>query len=100
MADLTLTVAKSGSELRVYAGNSGDHTLIIDHIVLSIEADGWSWHTWKYQDDFYFGSGRVGTGWSGLMFTFNYSSGPAKAHATAEYFAVDQVVKSAKISVP
>jgi hypothetical protein len=100
MADLNLTVAKSPGKLRVYAGNSGDHTLIIDHIILSIVADGWSWHIWKYQDDFYFGSGRISTGWTGLMFELSYSSGPAKAHATAEYFEVDQVVKSSKVSVP
>jgi hypothetical protein len=96
---IQLSVSQSGGKLRVYASNNGAHVAIIDHIVLSIEWDGSSWHIWKYQDDFYFGSGRVDTGWAGLMFEMNYSSGPAKAHATADYFEVDQTVKSPKTNI-
>lgn len=96
---IQLSVSQSGGKLRVYAGNNGDHVAIIDHIILSIEWNGSSWHIWKYQDDFYFGSGRVGTGWSGLMFEINYSGGPAKAHATADYFEVDKTAKSPKTNI-
>ena len=96
---LQLSVTQSGGELRVYAANNGDHVAIIDHIVLAIEGDSWGWYIWKYQDDFYFGSGRVSTGWAGLMFEMSYSSGPAKAHATADYFEVDQTVKSPVTSI-
>lgn len=96
---IQLSVTQSGGKLRVYAGNNGNNVAIIDHIVLSIEGNGWSWHIFKYQDDFYFGSGRVSTGWVGLMFEMNYSSGSAKAHATADYFEVDQTVKSPKVNI-
>jgi hypothetical protein len=91
---LQLSVSQYGGKLLVYAGNNGNRVAIIDHIVLGIEGNGWSWYIWKYQDDFYFGSGRVDSGWAGLMVEMNYSSGPAKAHATADYWEVDQTVKS------
>jgi hypothetical protein len=96
---LQMSVAHSGGKLLVYAGNNGVHVAVIDQIVLSIEGDGWSWLIFKYEEDFYFGSGRVGAGWNGLMFEMNYSGGPAKAHATADYFEVDHTVKSPKINV-
>jgi hypothetical protein len=97
---ISLSVSQSGGKLRVYADNSGgDHVAIIDHIILSIDGNGSSWHTWHYQDDFYFGSGRVPTGWAGLMVEMNYSGGKAKAHATADYWEVDQSVKSPTINI-
>ena len=96
---LQLSVKQSGGKLLVYAANNGGQVAIIDNIVLAIEGDGWSWYIWKYQDDFYFGDGRVSTGWGGLMFEMNYSSGPAKVHATAEYWLVDQKVKSPVVNV-
>lgn len=92
--------SQSSGKLRVKANNStGDHVVIIDHIILSIEGDGWSWHTWHYQDDFVFGSGRVDTGWGGIMVEKNYSSGPAEVHATADFWEVDQRVKSPTVNI-
>jgi hypothetical protein len=96
---LQLSVSQSGGKLYVYATNNGNHVVIIDHIILAIEAAGWSWYIWKYQADLYYGSGRVDTGWSGLMFEMTYSSGPAKVHATADYWEVDRSVKSPKVNV-
>ena len=75
---IQLSVTQSGGKLRVYANNSsGDHVAIIDHIILRIDWEGVSYFTWYYQDDFYFGSGRVETGWAGIMVEMNYSGGPA-----------------------
>jgi hypothetical protein len=96
---IQLSVSQSSGKLRVYAGNNGNNVAIIDHIVLAIEAETWGWYIWKYQDDFYFGDGRVSTGWVGLMFTMNYSSGSAEAHATADYWEVDKRVKSPTVAV-
>lgn len=97
---ISLSVSQSGGNLRVYANNSsGDHVAIIDHIIVSIEFDGSSWHTWHYQDDFYFGSGRVSTGWAGVMVVMPYGGGPAEVHATADYWEVDQRVKSPTVNV-
>jgi hypothetical protein len=97
---IQLSVTQFGGKLLVYANNtSGDHVAIIDHIILSVDSNGSSWHTWHYQDDFYFGSGRVDTGWAGLMVEMNYSGGPAKAHATADYWEVDQTVKSPTVNI-
>jgi hypothetical protein len=81
---LHLSTTQFGDKLLVYAGNDvGDPVAIIDHIVLGIEASTWSIYIWKYQDDFYFGDGRVDTGWTGLMFEYPWHGGSAKAHATA-----------------
>lgn len=97
---ITLGVTQSGGKLRVYANNSsGNHVAIIDHIILSVDWDGSSWHTWHYQDDFYFGSGRVPAGWGGLMVAMNYSGGSATAHATADYWEVDESVKSPVVNI-
>jgi hypothetical protein len=96
---IQLSVVQSGGQLRVYASNNSNRVAIIDHIVLAIEGNSWGWYIWKYQDDFYFGSGRISTGWGGLMFTMNYSSGPASVHATADYWEVDKKVKSPAVTV-
>lgn len=96
---ITLSISQWGGKLLVYAGNNGDHVAIIDHIILSVDWDGSSWHTWHYQDDLYFGSGRVPTGWVGLMVEMNYPGGAAKAHATADYWEVDQRVKSPTVDL-
>ncbi len=97
---ISLSVSHSSGKLRVYASNTGgDHVAIIDHIILSIDWGASSLHTWYYQDDFYFGSGRVPTGWGGLMVEKNYSGGTAGVHATADYWEVDQRVKSPTINV-
>ena len=97
---ITLSVSQSGGVLRVYANNSsGENVAIIDHIILSVNWNGSSWHTWHYQDDFFFGSGRVPTGWAGIMVEMDYSGGEAEAHATADYWEVDQTVKSPAINV-
>jgi hypothetical protein len=95
---LQLSVIQTGGKLRVFAGNNGNLVAIIDHIVLTIQTNSWSWLIFKYEDDFYFG-GRVGTGWSGLMFEINYSSGPAQAYAKAHYWEVDQAASSSTINV-
>jgi hypothetical protein len=68
---LQLSVTQSRGKLRVYANNSSGTS----------------------------GSGRVDTGWAGLMVEMNYAGGPAKAHATAEYWEVDQSVKSPSVNV-
>jgi hypothetical protein len=96
---ITVSVSQFGGKLRVYASNNGDHVAIIDHIILSVDWNASSWHTWHYQDDFYFGSGRVDTGWGGLMVEMNYSGGTAKVHATAHYWEVNQSVKSPTIII-
>ena len=97
---ITLSVSQSSGKLRVYAANSsGQNVAIIDHIILSVDFNGSSWHFWYYQDDFYFGSGRVSPGWTGLMVQKDYSSGSAQVHATADYWEVDQSVKSPTITV-
>lgn len=92
---IQLTVTQSGGKVRVYAGNQGDHVAIIDHIVLKIEKPAGTFLLWKYQDDFYFGSGRIDVGWGGLMFEINYSGGPAQASAKGYYWEVDQLAVSA-----
>jgi hypothetical protein len=91
---IQLSVSQSGGKLRVYASNNGPYVSIIDHISLRIDGDSWTWIIFKYQDDFYFGSGRVGTGWGGLMFEMNYSNGPAQAQAKADYWDVDKAAAS------
>src|SRR5262245_9348824 len=97
---ITLSVSQSGGKLLVYANNSsGNAVAIIDHIILSIDWNGSSLHTWHYQDDFYFGSGRVPAGWGGLMVAVNYSGGTAKAHAKAAYWEVDQNVTSPTVNI-
>lgn len=97
---ISLTVSHSGGKLRVYANNSGGaNVAIIDHIILSVIWNGSSWHTWHYQDDFYFGSGRVPTGWAGLMVEMNYSGGTAQAYAKADYWEVDQSVTSPTVNI-
>jgi hypothetical protein len=98
---IQMSVTQSGGKLHVYADNSsGDHLAVIDNIILRVDFDhGGSWLTWHYSDEFYFPSGRIGAGVAGLMFEMNYSSGPAQAHATAEYWEVDQRVKSPPINI-
>ncbi len=97
---ISLTVSHSGGKLRVYANNSGgDHVVIIDHIILSVVWNGSSWHTWHYQDDFFFGSGRVPTGWAGIMVEMNYPGGAAQVSAKADYWEVDQHVASPTINI-
>jgi hypothetical protein len=97
---IQVSVKQLGGQLLVYA-KSGDHAAIIDHIILSIDNfNGWSSLTWFYQEDFYFGSGEVyGGGWEGLMVEMNYSGGPANVHATADYWEVDQRVKSPIVTI-
>ncbi len=97
---IQLSVKQLGGQLLVYA-KSGDHPAIINDIIVTIDFDGSSGSMWFYQDDFYFGSGEVyGGGWEGLMVEMNYSGGPAIAHATAEYWEVDQSVKSLGVDIP
>jgi hypothetical protein len=96
---ITLSVSQSGGKLRVYASNNGDAVAIIDHIILSVDWNGSSWHTWHYQDDFYFGSGRVPTGWFGRIVEMNYSGGTAQAHAKAAYWEVDQNAASPTVDI-
>jgi len=92
---LQVSVSQSGGKVLVYASNSGARVAVIDNIVLTIQSATWSWQIRKYPEDFYTGSGRVDPAWAGLMFDMNYSSGPAKASATADYFEVDHTVTSA-----
>lgn len=97
---ITLSVSQSAGKLRVYANNqSGGNVAIIDHIIVSTHANGASWHVWHYQDDFYFGSGRVPKGWAGVMVEMNYAGGAAKAQATADYWEVDQKAKSPIVDI-
>ena len=95
---LQLSVTQSGGKLRVYANNSGGNVVIIDNIIVSVDWDGFYWLTWHYQDDFYLGSGRVPTGVD-LMVVMDYAGGPAKVHATASFWEVDQTVESPTINV-
>jgi hypothetical protein len=97
---IQLSVKQVGGKLLVYADNiSGDHVAIIDNIVLSIDLGYGFWHIWFYGDDFEFPEGRIGVGVAGVMVEMNYSSGPATAHATAEYWEVDQRVKSLPVNI-
>jgi hypothetical protein len=89
----------AGGELYVFA-TGGDHVAIIDNIILSIDFDGSTLHIWFYQEDFDFGSGRVGAGMGRSMFETPMPRGPAIAHATAEYWDVDQSVKSLGVDIP
>jgi hypothetical protein len=98
---LSVTQSSATGELLVYADNSnGDHVAIIDNIILTVDLPGiGAWNRWFYQDDFALGTDRVPTGWSGIIVETNYSSGPATAHATAEYWEVDQSVKSPPVNI-
>ena len=93
---LQLSVTQfGGGKLTVGASNfSGNKVVIIDHIIVSVDWDGSTWHTWHYQEDFYSGSGRVPAGWGGPMLVMDYGVGPAKVHATAAFWEVDRTVKS------
>ena len=97
---LTLSVSQLSGKLRVIAGNSnGSNVVIIDHIILSVYWENSSQHSYYYQDDFYFGSGRVSAGWTGVMIKENYSGGTAVARATADYWEVDEMVKSPTVDI-
>ena len=98
---ISLSVTQSGDgDLLVYAGNlDGKHVAIIDHIILSVSASGWSFHTWYYEEDFFLGTPRVDVGWKGLMVKAPYSGGAGTAHAMADYWEVDERVKSPMINI-
>lgn len=98
---ITLSVVQSPGKLSVYAGNaSGNLVAIIDHIVLSVDTGGSSWHTWHYEDDFYLGTARVSPGWVGLMVQIAYAGGtPATASAKAAYWEVDELAASTPVAI-
>jgi hypothetical protein len=97
---MILSVDQSPGKLYVYAVNNGNHVAIIDNIILSINYDWGSSHVWFYEDDFYFGSGRIGANGAGArMVEMNYAGGGIMAHATDEYWEVDQRVKSLPINI-
>ncbi len=97
---IQLSVTQFGGKVFVYANNtSSDHVAYIDYIILLFDTELGSWGKWFYQDDFYFGSGRLGEGSGARMVEFNYPGGPASAHATAKYWEVDQSAKSLPVNV-
>ena len=98
---LELRKTPAGGLLYVFA-TGGDHVAIIDNIILTVDFDdGSTSHVWFYQEDFDFGgSGRVGARMGRSMFETPMPRGAAIAHATAEYWEVDQSVKSLGVDIP
>src|SRR5262245_65695098 len=96
---VTLTVVAGGGKLNVYAANDGSNTVIIDMIVVTVEAAGWSGHWFYREADFTFGP-RIEKGMSGHILTQVHGAGPFTVHATAYYWEVDRAVQSTMVFVP
>jgi hypothetical protein len=95
---IELSVRHHNGQLLVWADNKSANTVIIDYVILTLQAATWTLHRYYYLD---YGSGHVYAGFGKVIVgTTEYSSVSANVHATAHYFEVNQTVKSLAISVP
>ena len=96
---IDLSVRYQNGKLLVWAENQSGNAVIIDHVILTLQAATWTLHRYYYLD---YGPGHLWGGGFGkvIVDATEYSSVSANVHATAHYFEVDQTVKSLAISVP
>ena len=84
---MTLSVSKSGNDLRVWATNTGDNIILIERMVLEVNQSHWIFIREGGFFDFEIGGGRLEQGLGQLKFKMSYPSA-TKAKVTAEFMEV------------